>query len=91
MSGRHTVSDRACEHLDRISGSDPCRVIIMDLLDEISRLSGLVESRGIALASEREQCAKIADPPKSEPSTPEARLARTVREIIAAAIRARRP
>lgn len=37
------VVDRACEHLDRISGSDPSRVIIMDLLDEISNLKGSIE------------------------------------------------
>lgn len=35
--------DRACEHLDRISGSDASRVVIMDLLDEVSALKGRIE------------------------------------------------
>ena len=42
-----------------------------------------------AIAAERDACAMIAAPPTSEPSTPEARLSRTVREMLAAAIRVR--
>lgn len=49
-----TVSDRACEHLDRIRADDPSRIIIMDLLDEIDRLRS-------ALSAEREECAKVAE------------------------------
>lgn len=48
-----------------------------------------VELAADAVKAEREACAKLIDPPKSEPVTPEARLARTVREMLAAAIRAR--
>lgn len=51
------VVDRACEHLDRISGGDPSRVIIMDLLDEIERMIGLADR---AARNERAECQEIA-------------------------------
>lgn len=44
-----------------------------------------------ALAAERDACAKIVDPPKGEPTSPEGRLGKMVREGLAAAIRARTP
>lgn len=51
------VVDRACQHLDATSASDPARVIIMDLLDEIEHLIGLVER---AARNERAECLEIA-------------------------------
>lgn len=38
---------------------------------------------------EREECARIVDPPRSEPCTPEALIASTVRKMLAEAIRSR--
>lgn len=37
------ASERACEYLDRVSASDQSRVIVMDLLDEISAARGEIE------------------------------------------------
>lgn len=52
-----TVIDRACEHLDAVSASDPSRVVIMDLLDEIERMIGLADR---AARNERAECLEIA-------------------------------
>lgn len=38
-----TAADRACDFLDRTSAVDPSRVVIMDLLDEISARNGEIE------------------------------------------------
>lgn len=52
-----TIIDRACQHLDVVSASDPSRVIIMDLLDEIERIIGLADR---AARNERAECQEIA-------------------------------
>lgn len=51
------VVDRACQHLDATSASDPARIIIMDLLDEIERMIGLADR---AAKNERAECQEIA-------------------------------
>lgn len=51
------VVDRACLHLDAVPASDPSRVIVMDLLDEIERLIGLGDR---AARNERATCQEIA-------------------------------
>lgn len=51
------VVDRACSHLDATLASDPSRVIIMDLLDEIERLIGLGDR---AARTERGICQELA-------------------------------
>lgn len=58
MSTVEKVYFRACEHLDRISASNPSRDIVMDLLDaisdlldEISTVTGEVERLSSALLS----------------------------------------
>lgn len=54
------IVDRACDHLDRTRADDPSRVIIMDLLDEISDRKGEIERLRAAVEAEREACAKRA-------------------------------
>jgi hypothetical protein len=58
----------------------------VDLDGAANRIKDAIEQ---AIAAEREACAKILDPPESEPITAEAKLARTCRTIFAEAIRAR--
>lgn len=60
-----SVADRACEYLDRTSASDPSRIIIMDLLDEISSRDGEIESLQRALEVLLEVGALKDDPPMS--------------------------
>jgi len=51
------VIARACRHLDAMRADDPSRVVIMDMLDEIERQIGLVDS---AARNERATCQEIA-------------------------------